>query len=191
MTPTILFVDRRSIYKKMGLDCYDIDRDACTYAGPHPVVAHPPCRLWGSFRFFTTAPLCEKLTGLNAVLTVRQFGGVLEHPRNSLLWQFMGLPLPGRGGGIDSYGGFTIDVDQHWWGHRAKKNTWLYIVGCNQNNLPPIPLSLNAITHKLSKNNYRHLPLKELSAKGRSATPPAFAQWLVDTATLCRGSGER
>lgn len=42
----VLFVRDQSIYKAMGLDCYDRRRDARTFAGAGPVIAHPPCRTW-------------------------------------------------------------------------------------------------------------------------------------------------
>jgi hypothetical protein len=47
-TVSILFARRDSIYKELaGCDVWDIDRDARTFDGPGPVVAHPPCRAWG------------------------------------------------------------------------------------------------------------------------------------------------
>ena len=44
---TVLFVASDSIYKALGCDCYDTERNALTYRGNNPVVAHPPCQLWG------------------------------------------------------------------------------------------------------------------------------------------------
>lgn len=183
MTPTILFVDRRSIYKKMGLDCYDIDRDACTYTGPHPVVAHPPCRTWSITRGLSTAPVCEKLLTFVALACVRQFGGVLEHPKSSGFWPAASLPMPGA---VDKWGGYTLCVDQFWWGHKATKSTLLYIIGCSQRDLPPIPLRFDAVQYTVSSSRRKGQRLPEVTKKERSATPPAFAQWLVDTATRCR-----
>ena len=46
----VLFARADSIYKSMpGCDVYDIERDARTWPGGAPVVAHPPCRSWGKF----------------------------------------------------------------------------------------------------------------------------------------------
>ena len=43
-----LFVDELGVYSEMhGVDVWGRRRDALQYAGPHPVVAHPPCQLWG------------------------------------------------------------------------------------------------------------------------------------------------
>lgn len=144
----ILFARQDSIYKTMpGLDVYDIDRDARTYAGELPVVAHPPCRAWGALRHFAKPRPDERELALWAVDEVRRCGGVLEHPAASRLWPEKGLPDPGR---HDSFGGFTLPIDQDWFGHRAEKRTRLYIVGCEPRDVPPIPIKLEEPTHVIA-----------------------------------------
>ena len=45
-----LFVEKDGAYFGIeGVDPWDISRDARTYPGPHPVVAHPPCERWGRY----------------------------------------------------------------------------------------------------------------------------------------------
>ncbi len=45
-----LFVESAGVYfEREDIEPYDITRDARTYAGPHPVVAHPPCERWGRY----------------------------------------------------------------------------------------------------------------------------------------------
>jgi hypothetical protein len=45
-----LYVERGGPYFGIeGVDPWDEARDARTYAGPHPVVAHPPCERWGRY----------------------------------------------------------------------------------------------------------------------------------------------
>ena len=40
----ILFARKDSVYKAMpGLDVYDFERDALTWPGGAPLIAHPPC----------------------------------------------------------------------------------------------------------------------------------------------------
>ena len=42
-----LFVQRRGVYADLpGVEVWDRKRDARLYAGPWPVVAHPPCSTW-------------------------------------------------------------------------------------------------------------------------------------------------
>jgi hypothetical protein len=106
-----LFVRADSIYSDLLFDVWDEARDARNYAGPWPVVAHPPCRAWGRLRQFAKPRPDEKQLALRAVELVRRYGGVLEHPFGSSLWAAAGLPLPGK---IDAYGGWTVLVDQGW-----------------------------------------------------------------------------
>ena len=47
--PTIaaLYVQKNGCYFGLpDVDPWDEERDARLYAGPHPVVAHPPCARW-------------------------------------------------------------------------------------------------------------------------------------------------
>lgn len=55
MTVAVLFARTNSVYKTLpDVEVYDIERDARTYDGPWPVVAHPPCRAWGRLRTFAS-----------------------------------------------------------------------------------------------------------------------------------------
>lgn len=65
-----------------------------------------------------------------ALIAVRRFGGVLEHPEASSAWREFGLAIPPKMGGwikADEHGGFTCCVEQGHYGHRARKATWLYV----------------------------------------------------------------
>jgi len=182
-----LFVRRDSVYKTFdGVDCWDIDRDALNFPGGMPVVAHPPCRAWGKLRGLAKPRPGERELAFFAIEMVRRFGGVLEHPRSSLLFPTW-LPYPCI---VDQYGGYSICVDQFWWGHKAKKNTLLYVVGCVQNDLPDIPFSLDCVMYTIGKPKYRRSVdygvRKEVSKAEREHTPVRLAEWLVEVARRCR-----
>lgn len=110
MTPVaVLFARADSIYKTMpGCDVYDIERDARTWPGGCPVVAHPPCRAWGRLRKFAKPRDDEKSLGPWAVEQVRTWGGVLEHPAESTLFAHCGMPRPGQF--PDEHGGWSVEA---------------------------------------------------------------------------------
>jgi len=112
---------------------------------------------------------------LFAVRQVRKFGGVLEHPASSTLWNEAGLP---RVGERDGYGGFSMQINQSWFGHRAEKKTWLYICGVWA--LPDIPLRLEYPSHVVQSR--KRLSLPHITKAEREQTPMAFAQWLIGVA---------
>lgn len=180
----VLFARRDSVYKTMqGADVYDIERDARNWPGGCPVVAHPPCRAWGRLRTFAKPRDDEKDLALWAVDQVRAHGGVLEHPAGSTLWPAAGLPAPGQ---VDQWGGWTLPVSQFWWGHRADKKTYLYIVGCKPANVPPIQLRLGEPTHVIGGSRARGPKRPEVTKAEREHTPVELAGWLVELAGRCR-----
>lgn len=184
---SILYCRRDSVYKELAMDCWDADRDARNYAGSNPVVAHPPCRAWGRLKGFAKPRHDEKQLALISVDVIRKFGGVLEHPAHSDLWKEKPLPKPGE---FDKWGGFSICVDQFWFGHKARKKTFLYICGVSKKDLPPIPIRFEAITHyvgfpKSWKGKSRY-GMKEVSKREREHTPENFAKWLIEVAKLCK-----
>lgn len=172
----VLFARRDSIYKTVpGLDVWDEDRDARKWPGGAPVIAHPPCRLWGRLHHLAKSSdiEAERALGLYAIGRVREFGGVLEHPEYSKLWKAGALPVPGS---VDAWGGYTIMVRQSDWGHRAEKRTWLYVVGVGFCDLPAMPRQAS-IAFGL---------VELMGQREREATPPAFAAWLVELAGRVR-----
>ncbi|OZI21757.1 hypothetical protein CAL18_12600 [Bordetella genomosp. 7] len=184
MTPVaVLFARQDSFYKTLpGCDVYDIDRDARTFQGGMPVVAHPPCRSWGRLRQFAKPREDEKALGPWAAEQVRRWGGVLEHPAESTLFAHCGMPAPGRF--PDAWGGYTIQIDQFHFGHRAEKSTWLYIVGCGPDDLPEIPQRAGRPTHCVRPTK-SHPRLPSITKAEREHTPPDLACWLVEVARRC------
>lgn len=191
MSIAVLFARTDSVYKTLpGLDVYDVDRDARTFTGAGPVIAHPPCRAWGTLKHMAKPREGERELAPWAVAVVRKNGGVLEHPKRSALWKDAALAMPRAHMGRDAWGGFTICVPQMWWGHRAEKATYLYIVGIEPTELPPLPFALGIeATAKIgtggrTKDGKRKKAgdpgfLPEMSANNRERTPADFARWLV------------
>lgn len=180
---SVLFVQVNSIYKKLNVDCWDEVRDARLYNGNNPIIAHPPCRSWSKLSHFSKHPPEEPGLAHFAISLIRKNGGVLEHPKGSRLFPAF-LPLPGS---IDSFGGFTISIDQFWFGHKAKKNTFIYICGTTLNSLPALPLRFDAIEHVINSSSHKkYCNTKEVTKHERSATPLNLALWLIEVALLCK-----
>ena len=178
----ILFARSDSCYKALqDVEVFDAERDARTYDGPWPVVAHPPCRAWGRLREFANPRPDERNLGRLAVALVREFGGVLEHPAGSTLFPAKGLPKPGS---RDSFGGWTLAAPQKWWGHKAEKSSWFYVVGCEPSEIPKLPYIMGEAAYVVQtrkRTDYRpHITKAE-----REHTPPMLAAWLVDLARRC------
>lgn len=176
----VLFVRERSVYRKLaGCDVWPASRDARGYRGGYPVVAHPPCRSWGRLRRLAKPRADERDLAFFAVDAVRRCGGVLEHPAFSGLWAVAGLPWPGC---RDDFGGFTLPIWQSWFGHRAPKPTWLYVVGVEPVDLPALPFDLV----------YPAGRVESMGVPERERTPVDLAVWLCSVARLAaRGSGNR
>lgn len=137
-----LYVAPRGCYVGLtGVDAWPEARDARLYEGPWPVVAHPPCARWGSYYAGGPSAKVRRVRGDDggcfaaALASVRRWGGVLEHPRDSSAWRAHGLNAPPRAGGwiaADWVGGWTCCVEQGHYGHRARKATWLYACGVGE-----------------------------------------------------------
>ena len=131
-----LYVAKNGCYSGMeNVETWDIDRDARQYAGPWPVVAHPPCERWGRFWHGSTRKPYQYELGADdgcfdaALWAVKKFGGVLEHPKDSLAWRQYEINRPPAKGGwapAGDPGGWTCCVEQGFYGHFSRKPTWLY-----------------------------------------------------------------
>ena len=185
----VLFTMLDSVYKTLdNVDVYDMERDARTYDGPYPVVAHPPCRGWGRLKHMANPRPDERNLARLAVALVREFGGVLEHPSASSLWQAQNLPKPGA---RDQFGGWTLAAPQKWWGHEAEKRTLFYVVGCEPKNIPPIPIKMGEAekivgTSGRRRDGTRLGGRREISKAAREHTPLDLALWLVELARRCK-----
>lgn len=139
-TVAALYVQEDGCYAGVpGVEAWPESRDARAYAGPWPVVAHPPCERYG--RYWSGGPSAKvrRVMGDDggcfaaALAAVRAWGGVLEHPEGSHAWRLFGMVTPPRDGRWVSAGlgdpGWTCCVEQGAYGHKARKATWLYAVG--------------------------------------------------------------
>lgn len=179
----VLFARKDSIYKQFEeCDVYDIERNALTYPGGLPIIAHPPCRSFGRLKAFSNGDNKEKQLAIWAVRQVRKYGGVLEHPETSSLWKQLGLPLMQQ---RDKWGGFTLSIDQSWFGHRARKRTWLYIVGVGPSEIPAYSMNFQMVEFWVG-SGCRKLKKPVISKKERETTPPNFAKWLIELAQSTR-----
>lgn len=132
-----LFVQADGIYSGLpNVELWPENRDARTYQGPWPVVAHPPCERWG--RYWHGSPVRPHMFKkgddggcfASALASVQRWGGVLEHPAYSHAWLAHQLPWPvAEGWQQDINGGWCCSVEQGWYGHFARKPTWLYAFG--------------------------------------------------------------
>lgn len=201
-----LFVAKDGCY--YGLDHvepWDKERDAREYAGPWPVVAHPPCERWG--RYWggspTTWPRLVKGDDggcFSAALdAVRKWGGVLEHPADTAAWAAFRLIDPPKTGGwiradwIDGFDGWTCHIEQGAYGHKARKATWLYACGVELPDLTwgPAPgefVQFEDGFHSAEERaRARAFAIKKgvvqrLSHKARAATPLPFRDLLISIA---------
>lgn len=176
-----LFVQTRGVYAgQPGVDLWDQERDARQYTGPYPVVAHPPCARWGNYWFGSPSSPIRLKKGddggcfISALLAVRTYGGVLEHPRCSHAWAAFGINTPpSEGGWVPAGGrdGWTCCVEQGHYGHPSRKATWLYSVGPE-----PEPLEWGPSTPENPR------VVEVLSHRQRAATPPRFRDLLLKIA---------
>jgi hypothetical protein len=174
-----------------GVDPWDRTRDARNYAGPHPVVAHPPCDRWHQLSAVNHKRWGWKINDddgcfASAVLNVRQFGGVLEHPAESRAFRFYHIPEPTtRGWQLSIDGDWITEVDQAAYGHRARKRTWLLYHG----RCEPPALDWREVdgTHQIGLFDQvrPQLPVKE-----RAASPIAFRDLLIEIARKTLGKAD-
>jgi hypothetical protein len=147
-TVAALYVEPKGCYVGVpGVDPWDEARDARAYAGPHPVVAHPPCQRWGRFWHGSTRKPHQYKLGddggcfLAAFIAVKRYGGVLEHPAHSKAFDAFNImnPEPGRGWQFDPFNGvYVCHVEQGHYGHMSRKATWLIAAGVQFRDLPDL-----------------------------------------------------
>lgn len=198
-TIAALYVEAGGVYSIPGVDVWDITRDARSYAGPFPVVAHPPCERWGRFWHGSTRKPHQYKLGDDggcfeaALQSVRAWGGVLEHPAHSHAWRTFGLTPPNQGAGWQNAGdgqGATCYVEQGHYGHISRKPTWLYAcrVDLPELNWTRLPQRL----HPIALERYGYEKARRIGMMAmiggkrkkeiRNATPPQFRDLLLKIA---------
>lgn len=197
-----------------GVDPWDEARDARDYAGPNPVIAHPPCQRWGKMWKGQPGNIkrgkVEKLGDdggcfAAALDAVRRYGGVLEHPEHSHAWAHFNLTKPPRKGGWvaaempGSHQGWTCRVEQGQYGHYAPKPTWLYAVGTE---LPDLRWGVHPVTDdmfpaeamaKHGRDYCRRAGVMAFMGGGKDSaprihTPPEFRDLLIAIARSVKKS---
>lgn len=190
-TVAALFVATGGAYFGIpDVDPWDESRDARTYRGPHPVVAHPPCARW-----------CKPLAKVNetryghkvgddggcfrhALLMVAALGGVLEHPAHTYAWDYFHLPKPKRGEWIKQGSVWVTEVSQSAYGHKARKRTWLLYSGRQPTS--EVDWSDPPGTHLTSWLQRTRRVAPRITKKEADKTPEAFRDLLLALARSAR-----
>lgn len=181
-----------------GIDPWDEWRDARIYSDSHPVVAHPPCQLWGAMAAVNYSrwggehnrPGNDGGCFASALASVNRCGGVLEHPAKTRAWAAHGLAKPTRAGWSSAGLGWVCEVWQSAYGHKANKATWLYYVG----EAAPFdldwsrPKGSHQIGFQDQRGKSRNKPT--LSKSEANATPAKFRDELIRLAQWSRGNSQ-
>ena len=198
-----LYVETGGAYFDLdSVDPWDEQRDARGYAGPHAVVAHPPCKRWGRYWGGGPSAKVKRVLGDDggcfaaALASVQRWGGVVEHPEASHAWFRHGLNRPPRSGGwvwSGFGGGWTCCVEQGHYGHRARKATWLYVSGTDE--LPALRWGPASGCSRVDPGYHSAEERREsggapaenrLKPWERIATPAEFRELLLSIARSCR-----
>ena len=199
-----LFVETDGCYFGLdGVDPWDEQRDARQYAGPWPVVAHPPCQRWGRFWHGSTRKPHQFKLGDDggcfeaALHAVRKWGGVLEHPADSHAWRVFKIERPERHKGWQrvSGGGWTCYVEQGHYGHMSRKPTWLFTDCIARVQLPMLNWSKGEQRlHPVALERYGYEKARRIGMTAmvggkhktriRNATPEPFRDVLLGIAKL-------
>lgn len=184
-----LFVQPDGCYVNLPyVDPWPEYRDARKYAGPLPVVAHPPCQLWGAMANVNfkrwggehNRPGNDGGCFASALREVAQWGGVLEHPAKSRAFLVYGIPKPQSVGwqraGLHEW---VCEVWQSAYGHRANKATWLYY--CGKNSPHELIWDRTIGTHQIGYQDQRGKSANKptLTKREANATPLAFRDELI------------
>lgn len=186
-----LFVEKNGCYFGLNnVDPWDVERDARLYNGPYPVVAHPPCQLWGRFAHVNfkrwggehNRPHNDNGCFASALQSVRKFGGVLEHPAFTDAWKVFNLPRPSAFQWTQHGREWVCEVWQCAYGHKARKRTWLFYCGDNKPN--DLKWDRPQATHQIGQHDQRGKERNKptISGKAASATPPEFRDALIELA---------
>lgn len=205
-TVAALYVEPHGCYIGMpGVDPWPESRDARTYAGPHPVVAHPPCQRWGRFWHGSTRKPHQYKLGDDggcfaaALEAVKRWGGVLEHPAHSKAWAAHGMFTPQAGAGWQRAsldGGWTCYVEQGHYGHDSRKPTWLVVFGVDYEDMPQLNWTKGEqrlpawMIERYGYEKARRIGVVAMvggknKTAIRNATPPEFRDLLISIARLC------
>lgn len=184
----VLFAEKFGCYADLSfVDLWSKERDARNYDGNMPVIAHPPCQLWGALANVNFSrwggehnrPGNDGGCFEFSLDAVRRCGGVLEHPAGSQAFVKFGIKPNGMKWQQLLDRGWVCEVWQSAYGHRARKSTWLYYVGDN----PPTKLKWDRKpgSHQVGswdqRGKARNKPT--LSKKEANATPIDFRNELV------------
>jgi hypothetical protein len=195
-----LFVQADGCYSGIdGIDAWPESRDARLYKGPNPVIAHPPCQLWGAMAKVNYArwggehnrPGNDHGCFESALASVRKYGGVLEHPAKTRAFAAFGIEKPNAAGWKKLVcGGWVCEVWQSAYGHKANKATWLYYFGVNK----PFDLDWSRPkgSHQIGRYDQRGKEKNKptLSKREANATPIMFRDALIALCINAKGESQ-